>query len=649
MSMLGRRHIAALLIPFLVAGASGPAVFAQGGSSGKPPSGTKPQKDTKDSSAKPQKDKDSKPEKDKDSKPTAKPPPASKPAAKANERTPVNCVIYVQYSDAASKIFEAAGEASNKDLKASADAVAGKQQGGAEVAEVNAKVKFSSVLAKWNKKTNKCCKKIEILSHGNTDGSMLLPYENTGAGDLKQAQKDQLGADSLGGPKAKAKDPNGGPADPSQWLEKFVSQIKDALCPDPEDNSTRVVFDGCYTAKDGGINEQVGAGAGVKTAGYTGTCDFGYIEKEDPGKPKEVVYPGPRPKEGTSSQYKEFDPKVKDEGTMLIPPGREGFGTQSGEYVAYTVPVANDGGGWCSYGDGRATATAVTLTDENGVPVASAPSKPLASIAERAPVQANNVPTASDTPPTPPAAPPTTERPPTSASAPPAAPTTPDAPTTVTDAPPRDVPPQIPDTVFVKASEAVLTGGQTGRELQNQTVKLVFAKPDLPGGGASKTAQDTGFDRDPAQCTTGAGGECKIDVHPDDRPLYGLASSGAKPNRYRLDLNLLKHSGAVAETTGKAKPDLPNASLAGAKLAAGEFKIGNRTFTRLEVDEPYGRGDNSTAYSRALGPNAETDYCRSKKPGPLGLEPTSLSALNHELPEAMLKLDRLARAGRSVR
>jgi hypothetical protein len=76
----------------------------------------------------------------------------------------------------------------------------------------------------------------------------------------------------------------------------------------------------------------------------------------------------------------------------------------------------------------------------------------------------------------------------------------------------------------------------------------------VSGGGASKSAQDTGFDRDAAQCTTGANGECKLQVEPQDRAIYGLASRDGKPGNYRLDLNLLKHNGAVAETTGKAAP-----------------------------------------------------------------------------------------------
>src|SRR5262245_48631168 len=317
--------------------------------------------------------------------------------------------------------------------------------------------------------------------------------------------------------------------------------------------------------------------------------------------------------------------------------------------------VSTDGLSWCTYGDGSRTAVAFTPSDNGGVPVAFTLGTP-PIVPDRPATSPGLPPPVADPPPVTSATPPRTERPPPTTSAPRSPPITTDTlPTPVTpptaDIPPTgDTPPQIPDTVFVKASQVVLEGGQTGSELQNQTVKLVFTKPDLPGTSGSKTAQDTGFDRDPAQCTTGANGQCKIEVHPEDRPLYGLASSGAKPSHYRLDLNLLKHSGAVAETTGKAKPDLNNATLAGGNIAASEFKVGNRKFTRLGIDQPHGRSDNFAALSRALGAAAETDYCRTKKPGPpLGLEPASLAALNHELPEAAAKLDGLLRAGRAVR
>jgi hypothetical protein len=354
-----------------------------------------------------------------------------------------------------------------------------------------------------------------------------------------------------------------------------------------------------------------------------------------PEEPKKEVEKSETPKE-KPTQMRSATPGI---------PGESGFYNPGQPPGTGTFYVATDGATWCTFGDGTGNYVAIKPTDDGGVPVAFGTPGTPPNISERTPVSGDRTPTISSRPP-----PPASSQVPMASGSPPDTPTTTDAPPTAVTPPTADTPPQIPDTIFVKTSEAVLEGGQTGSELQNQTVKLVFTKPDLPGTGASKTAQDTGFDRDPAQCTTGAGGECKIQVHPDDRPLYGLASSGAKPGHYRLDLNLLKHSGAVAETTGKTVPDLKNAALAGGNIAASEFKIGNRKFTRVGIDQPYGRSEDRAAYSRALGSNAETDYCRTKKPGPpLGLEPSSLGALNHELPEAALKLDGLVRAGRTVR
>jgi hypothetical protein len=320
--------------------------------------------------------------------------------------------------------------------------------------------------------------------------------------------------------------------------------------------------------------------------------------------------------------------------------------------------VSTDGGIWCTYAGGVATLIALAPTDDRGTPItANVPGTPV-STAGTPPMGSVTAPSApvSDKPPATPLAPPDTPlpaKPPTTSDQPqppvasdkpsPPAPASPPSGTT-------EVPPAIPDTVFVKASEAVLEGGQTGSELQNQTVKLIFAKPDLPGGGASKSAQDAGFDRDPAQCTTGANGECKLQVEPQDRAIYGLAKGDGKPGNYRLDLNLLKHNGAVAETTGKAAPDLSKAVPAGTKLTATEFRIGDRKFTRLGIDQPYGRSDDVAVYGGVLGAAAETDYCRTKKPGPaLGMQPRTFAALNRELPEAIVKFDRLRRAGRAVR
>jgi hypothetical protein len=117
-------------------------------------------------------------------------------------------------------------------------------------------------------------------------------------------------------------------------------------------------------------------------------------------------------------------------------------------------------------------------------------------------------------------------------------PRTPDAPprTPTTDAPPprtpetpptqtTDVPPKtptsddIPSTVFVKANEEVVRGEPTGQPLASQMVKLLAERPALPSSRESKMAQDTGFDKPPAQCTTGADGRCKFEVPADERPV----------------------------------------------------------------------------------------------------------------------------------
>jgi hypothetical protein len=198
----------------------------------------------------------------------------------------------------------------------------------------------------------------------------------------------------------------------------------------------------------------------------------------------------------------------------------------------------------------------------------------------------------------------------------------------------------------------VLQGLPSGKPIQSQTVKLLPPdKPELPASGI-KTAQDSGFDKPPAQCTTGNAGECKIDVPPEDRELYRLSNSGGQQKKnYHMDIELQSISGALVETTGgKAKPDVSTGIPSGAEVASSEFKIGNRTFARLtsnadngvnfSLQERYGRSDS----------NYEEDYCRDKQPGlPLGIQPVSLTALNHELPEARLKFRDSGRAWRLSR
>ena len=216
-----------------------------------------------------------------------------------------------------------------------------------------------------------------------------------------------------------------------------------------------------------------------------------------------------------------------------------------------------------------------------------------------------------------------------------------------------DIPTSIPDTVFVKAKESVLQGGPTGQPIQGQVVKLLPPeKPGLPGDGPTKTAQDTGFDKPPAQCTTAADGGCKIDVIKEDHPYYRLPASpdGSRKN-YRIDVDVPKTTGGVVETTGKpTAPDTVSDIPQGTDIVSNTIKIGNRTFVRL-TSEVAGNVSFSLRekYERP-GSNYEEDYCRDKQPvPPLGMQPSSFSALNADLPGVSVRLDRTTRAKRAVR
>jgi hypothetical protein len=224
-------------------------------------------------------------------------------------------------------------------------------------------------------------------------------------------------------------------------------------------------------------------------------------------------------------------------------------------------------------------------------------------------------------------------------------PKTPDQPPTkTTDVPPPDIP-KTPDeppvTIFIKASESVLDGSQTGEPIQGQIVKLVFKdKPALPTTTESRAAMDKGFDKPAPQCTTASDGQCKVEVPAEDRALYALNDTprtGGKPTiNYRLAVNVMKHAGGVADTTGRQTPN----DITGNGVTAELFKIGNRTFMRLGFNTPSGVSDDLIEkYRGLLGVPVEVDICLIKEPGPpLGSEPVSYSAINQELPASMIRL-----------
>ena len=198
----------------------------------------------------------------------------------------------------------------------------------------------------------------------------------------------------------------------------------------------------------------------------------------------------------------------------------------------------------------------------------------------------------------------------------------------------------------MKAKESVLQGAPSGNALPGQTVKLMPAeKPDLPGAGQSKTAQDTGFDRPPAQCTTGADGACKMDVPPQDRAHYGLASrAGQAKQNYRVDVDIRQTTGGVIETTGmRSKPDFP-AGARGIAVRGDEFKVGNRSFTRVQSATDAGTKFSPRERYGQPGSNYEEDICRDKQPGPTVADGDAHAGADQGIPRASLNFRKSSRS-----
>jgi hypothetical protein len=265
----------------------------------------------------------------------------------------------------------------------------------------------------------------------------------------------------------------------------------------------------------------------------------------------------------------------------------------------------------------------------------------------RTPTTADTTPrTTAETPP-----PRTPETPPTTTAETPPPITTPETPpsTTTTETP--------TDTLIVKANRKALEGMAIAQETagQNvQTAKLLPKKPDHPRPGETKTARDTGFDKPPVQCTTGASGECRAAIPQDDREVYNLPVLVGRPKQtYRMDVDIRQASGGVIETTGqRTKPDLTGTPR-GVDVSGSDFKIGNRTFTRVQsyVDEG---AIFSLQAKFARGANFELDHCRDKEfrchdlqPSPSGMQPIAFSATNNDLPSAIVKLNEFNQRGRA--
>jgi len=237
-------------------------------------------------------------------------------------------------------------------------------------------------------------------------------------------------------------------------------------------------------------------------------------------------------------------------------------------------------------------------------------------------------------------------------------------------------------TIIFKVTETVLQGGSQGEETKTVMAKFTAPEPALPKTGQTKTAKaklDTGHDRSPVTCNTGADGRCKAQIPADEREIYGLpalpravglqdktaADADNDPllefvkaysaieasQNFGVELPPAKNTGMVIQS-GPAKPNLALLAAALADLPPGvqvqksDFKIGDKTYTRVAFTGP----DKSTAeaarkFADRLGKDAQIDQCGEKAPGPpLGMMPVSFSALNSELPQTTVDLRKSVRA-----
>jgi hypothetical protein len=211
--------------------------------------------------------------------------------------------------------------------------------------------------------------------------------------------------------------------------------------------------------------------------------------------------------------------------------------------------------------------------------------------------------------------------------------------------------------IFIKATQSVLEGQPQGSGLPGYNTALFAPKPDLPftDGDTQTAQQDAGFDKDPVKCTTGQGGECKLELDIGTVKDFGIGWNvqPGLPQRlgsnYRLDYSVPQTTGGVIETTSfKVIPDVTQGLPDRVNIVPDTFNIGDRSFLRLGFDQPFGLDfDLAGHVNKLFGDNQQlgrpviyvTDVCRDKQPGPpLGTQLVSFSLLNRALPEATVRL-----------
>ncbi len=572
------------------------------------------------------------------------------PQEQAKPKREEDCIIVLQYkeTDAGVAAAIATNTAVNEDFMGGAQALAAKLKlDPSKIKVVGPEDDLISAIAGYAT-DGVCCKSLAIFGHGTpVSGALLLPNKMTDG--PVGAANNTLGGNVEMTHTAAAR---------QEFAKKKLQELKEAIRKNCADPKLTVSFYSCFVGETNGLAKQL-AELGIKTEGFSGSCTF--PKDKDTGE-----YLLPSGKDG--AEIKEF-PAIGGGGGEFKKPDkvrRREPGYPFGEQISHVL-TATDGETWCEYGDGVAIETEIVETDQYGTPVeiveettttagqiatrleSSSTESSGTAEGEQQVDQAKSREDGPEVPgvpadtrsegqtpepekePEPPKTPPEVSELPEAP--PPKAPETEDVPEEPTS--------PIPDTIFVKAKEEVLEGETAGSPIENQVVKLFPAEePALPGTGESKEAEDTGFDKDPVECMTGAGGDCAMQIPADDRQAYDLPGADGEPGRnYRVEYDLPQDSGGVAETTGKsAAPDVKSGTPEGAGVTTEEFSIGDRSFIRLVYTLVYGvQHDFDEQFKPVFGEDYEEDYCRDKQPGPpLGKEPLSYSALDRDLPEATI-------------
>jgi hypothetical protein len=225
-------------------------------------------------------------------------------------------------------------------------------------------------------------------------------------------------------------------------------------------------------------------------------------------------------------------------------------------------------------------------------------------------------------------------------------------PTQTTETPPATT--NTPDstihiTLIVKATEEAKERGRQASSETGQRIEVAMLLPpnksDLPGLHRTDTAQnnnlDDGYDGDSYKCVM----PCTLGVAQKDLPHLAMSSllKGTSSRNFRIEFDPPKSDGRVVEITDHGSiPDLSKGLPAGVIVTGVPIVIGNQVYLRLSSQIPADlKFPLDEKLSRLLGRKVVIDYCFDVQPGPPdGMQPRSFSALNHQLPDATVVLDR---------